>query len=196
MNDWKKQLREVAAVIRKQQKNKKSPKSKFDELQNFRGRKGFSDVGIALTEKTIKQQRKNKASYRSSNYEFSKLKLINEQRAADARTRRLANPNTKRQVDTIFKIADERIDEEDKKLKYQHRLDSYRYDSTYRSGSIHLTGKPYNEIYRSGFNDKKDGSVEFTDRDLDAAGSSIINPEPEFKNKVEEDIWRLKNKKY
>ena len=194
MNDWKAQLREAAAVLREHQKNKKSPKSKFDELQNFKGRKGFNDTGIALTPKTIKQQRKNKASYRSSNYEFSKLRLINDQRAADAKARRLANPNTKRQVDTIFKIADERINEEDKKLEYQRRLDSYRYNPTFRSNSIHITGKPYNEIYRAGFN-SKDVAAEFTDYDLDAAGSSIINQEPEFKNKVEEDIWRLKNKK-
>ena len=118
MNDWKAQLREAAAVLREHQKNKKSPKSKIEELSNFKGRKGYSDVGIALTEKTIKQQRKNKASYRSSNYEFSRLKLINDQRAADAKARRLANPNTKRQVDTLFKIADERIEKEDKKIHY------------------------------------------------------------------------------
>tara|TARA_B100000315_G_scaffold237968_1_gene255291 strand:- start:9 stop:575 length:567 start_codon:yes stop_codon:yes gene_type:complete len=188
MNDWKKQLKEVAAVMRKQQKNKKTSKSKFDSLENFRGRKGFNDTGIALTQKTIKQQRKNKASYRSRNYEFSKLKLINEQRAADAKARRLENPNTKRQVDTIFKIADERIEEEDKKIKYQRRLDSFKYDPSFRSESIHITGKPYNEIY------SEDVAAEFTDYDL-AACSSVIHQEPEFTNKVDEDIWRLKNKK-
>tara|TARA_Y100001951_G_scaffold96841_1_gene95968 strand:- start:626 stop:1216 length:591 start_codon:yes stop_codon:yes gene_type:complete len=196
MNDWKKQLREVAAVIRKQQKNKKSPKSKFDELQNFRGRKGFSDVGIALTEKTIKQQRKNKAAYKGR-YTGSRLNFINDARAEAARQKRLDNPEHKKRIDTMFKIADERIEVEDKKLEHQRRLDSFRFtDPDFKSGgSTYITGKPYSELYRSGFNDKKDESVEFTDYDLAAAGSSVINPEPEFKNKVEEDIWRLKNRK-
>ena len=165
-------------------------------MQNFRGRKGFSDVGIALTEKTIKQQRNNRSNYRSRNYEFSKLKLINDQRAADARNKRENDPGNKKRIDTMFKIADERIEVEDRKLDYQRRLDSFRHSPTFRSGSIHITGKPYNEIYRPGFNDEKDGSVEVTDYDLAAAGSSVINQDPEFKNKVEEDIWRLKNKKY
>ena len=164
-------------------------------MRNFRGKKGFNDTGIALTEKTIKQQQKNKAGYRSRNYEFSRLKIINDQRAADAKAKRMADPKTKRQVDTIYKIADERIEEEDKKIKYQSRLDIFRYNKNFKSESMHLTGKPYSEIYRKGFNDIEDGSVEFTANELDAAGSSVINQEPEFENKVEEDIWRLRNKK-
>jgi len=192
MNDWKAQLREAAAVLREQQKNKKSPKSKIEVLSNFKGKKGFSDVGIALTEKTIKQKRKNKASYRSSNYEFSRLKLINDQRAADAKARRLANPNTKRQVDTLFKIADERIEKEDKKIHYQNNLDRIRNRDPfyYRGNSYHLTGKSYAALAGQ---DK--GSVELDPYAVDAARSSVINQDPEFKNKIEEDIWRLKNKK-
>ena len=88
------------------------------------------------------------------------------------------------------------IDEEDKKLKQQRRVDSFRFnDSNFRSGgSLHITGKPYSKIYRPGFN-SEDGSVEFTDYDLAAAGSSVINKEPEFKNKIEESIYRLKKSK-
>ncbi len=195
MNDWQKQLKEIGAVLRKNQKDKKTNKSKFDSLENFRGRKGFNDTDIALTEKTIKQQRNNKSNYRSRNYEFSRLKQINDQRAADAKARRMSDPKTKRQVDTIYKIADERIEEEDKNLQQQRRVDSFRHDPSCRSESMHLTGKPYSEIYSKGFNDIEDGSVEFTANELDAACSSVINQEPEFKNKVEEEIYRLKNKK-
>ena len=195
MNDWKEQLQEVAAVMRKNQKDKKTNKSKLDSMKNFRGRKGFNDTGIALTEKTIKQQRNNKSNYRSRNYEFSRLKQTNDQRAADAKARRMSDPKTKRQVDTIYKIADERIEDEDKNLQQQRRVDSFRHDPSFRSESMHLTGKPYSEIYSKGFNDIEDGSVEFTANELDAACSSVIHQEPEFKNKVEEEIYRLKNKK-
>ena len=195
MNDWKDQLKEVATVLREQQKNKKTSKSRFDSLKNFRGRKGFNDTGIVLTEKTIKQQQKNKAGYRSRNYEFSRLKIINDQRAADAKAKRMADPKTKRQVDTLYKIADERIEEEDKNLQQQRVVDSFRYNKKLHHASMHLTGKPYSEIYSKGFNDIEDGSVEFTANELDAAGSSVINQEPRFKNKVEEEIYRLKNKK-
>ena len=195
MNDWKDQLKEVATVLREQQKNKKTSKSKFDSLENFRGRKGFNDTGIALTEKTIKQQRNNKSNYRSRNYEFSRLKIINDQRAADAKAKRMADPKTKRQVDTLYKIADERIEKEDKNLQQQRKLDGFRYNKKLHHASMHLTGKPYSEIYSKGFNDIEDGSVEFTANELDAAGSSVINQEPRFKNKVEEEIYRLKNKK-
>jgi len=195
MIDWKDQLKEVATVLREQQKNKKSSKSKFDSLENFRGKKGFNDTGIALTEKTIKQQQKNKAGYRSRNYEFSRLKIINDQRAADAKTKRMTDPKTKRQVDTLYKIADERIEEEDKNLQQQRRVDSFRYNKKLHHASMHLTGKPYSEIYRPGFN-TEDVAAEFTANELDAACSSVIHQEPEFKNKVEEEIYRLKNKKY
>ena len=194
MNDWKKQLKEVAAVMRKNQKDKKTAKNKFDSLENFRGRKGFNDTGIALTEKTIKQQRNNKSNYRSRNYEFSRLKQINDQRAADAKARRMSDPKTKRQVDTIYKIADERIEEEDKTIQQQRRLDSFRYNKNFKSESMHLTGKPYSEIYRPGYN-SENVAAEFTASELDTACSSVIHQEPEFNNKVEEEIYRLKNKK-
>ena len=163
-------------------------------MKNFRGRKGFNDTGIALTEKTIKQQRNNKSNYRSRNYEFSRLKIINDQRAADAKAKRMADPKTKRQVDTLYKIADERIEEEDKNLQQQRKLDGFRYNKKLHHASMHLTGKPYSEIYRPGFN-TEDVAAEFTASDLDAACSSVIHQEPEFKNKVEEEIWRLKNRK-
>ena len=66
---------------------------------------------------------------------------------------------------------------------------SYRVEfSSYKSPdtSIHLLGKPYYEAMK----DKDDGSVAFDPRDLPPD-----DREPEFSSKVEEAIWRLKNKK-
>ena len=40
-----------------------------------------------------------------------------------------------------------------------------------------------------------DGSIELDPYAVDAACSSVINQEPKFKNKVDESIYRLKNKK-
>jgi len=54
--------------------------------------------------------------------------------------------------------------------------------------SFNITGKPYSELV--GKNHKEEEDVEIDPRDF-----SPDNREPEFKNKVEESIWRLKNKK-
>ena len=48
-------------------------------------------------------------------------------------------------------------------------------------------------IYEPGQN-TDDGSVEFSEYDL-ARVPDRLNSETRFKNKIEEDIWRLKNKK-
>ena len=81
-------------------KKKKTIKNKHDLEQNFRGRKGFNDTGIALTEKTIKQQRKNKLAYGKTRYASSRLNIINDARAEDARLKRLENPKHKRRAAT------------------------------------------------------------------------------------------------
>ena len=54
--------------------------------------------------------------------------------------------------------------------------------------SFHLGGKPYSDLV--GKNHKEEEDIEIHQRDLPVDGR-----EPEFKNKVEESIWRLKNKK-
>ena len=56
------------------------------------------------------------------------------------------------------------------------------------SGSFHLGGKPHSELV--GKNQEEEETIEINQRDF-----PLDNKEPEFKNKVEEDIWRLKNKK-
>ena len=106
MTDWKKDLKVLADQLRVAQKNKKKQRSKFEDQENFRGRKGFNDTGIAITEKTIKQQRKNKLNYNKTRYEGSRLQLINDTRAAAAQQRRLDNPQLKKRVDALNEMAD------------------------------------------------------------------------------------------
>ena len=189
MTDWKDNLKVAAAFIREQQKNKKRERSKFEDMENFRGRKGFNDTGIAITEKNIKQQRKNKSNYNKTRYEGSRLNFINDARHEAARQRRLDNPEHKKRIDTMFKIADERIQSDDKQQRYQvdlHRMRSRSSDTSFR----YMKPRGY------GTESVDDGSVEIDPYVVDAAGSSVIEQDPEFKDKVNESIYRLlKDKK-
>ena len=56
------------------------------------------------------------------------------------------------------------------------------------SGSFHIGGKPYSELVGKNYKEKED--VEIDPRDF-----SPDDKEPTFTSKVEESIWRLKNKK-
>ena len=188
MTDWKENLKTIAEELRLQQKNKKKARSKFDDQENFKGRKGFNDTGIAITEKTIKQQRKNKSNYNKTRYEGSRLNFINDARAEAARQRRLDNPEHKKRIDTMFKIADERIESDDKQQRYQvdlHRMQSRSSDTSFR----YMKPRGY------GTEATDDGSVELDRSDWESATRSVINQEPVFRNKIEENIWRLKNNK-
>lgn len=82
MNDGDKiaALYEVYANI---QKNTKGVKSRADTVENFRGKKGYNDTGIALSLTTIKKQHNNRAGY----YYPYHLQRINEKRKADAMSR-------------------------------------------------------------------------------------------------------------
>ena len=187
--DWKDDLKVAAALIREQQKNKKRERSKFEDMENFRGRKGFNDTGIPLTERAVKQQRKNKLSYKKNNYAGSRLNFINDARHEAARQRRLDNPEHKKRIDTMFKIVDERIHSDDKQQRYQvdlQRMRSRSSDTSFR----------YMKPGGYGTESVDDGSVEIDPYAVDAAGASVINQDPEFKDKVNESIYRLlKNKK-
>ena len=55
--------------------------------------------------------------------------------------------------------------------------------------SFHIGGRPYSELVGENYK-KEDGFVDIDPRDLPPD-----NKEPEFRNKVQEAIWRLKNKK-
>ena len=57
MNDWKEQLKGLYAVHRDKEKSKKltTEKSKFDSVVGWKGKKGFSSTGAALTAHAAKQ---------------------------------------------------------------------------------------------------------------------------------------------
>lgn len=188
--DWKEQLGEL---YKRHSKNKKDKKpgaaTAKDNLQNFRGRKGFNDTGIPLTERAAKQQRRNKLSYKKYNYAGSRLNFINDARAEAARKHRMDSPQHRERVDKIIEIADREIKQEEAKREYQRRVNR-SWDSTrFSSGSENIKYGGY------GYSEPPDNSIEFTDYDLASAGKSVINQDPVFKNKIEEEIWRLKNNK-
>jgi len=83
MNDWKGQLQKLYNSYSTQQKNKKGVDNKFDKEQNFRGKNGFNDTGIALTPKAVAKQRRGRSSYRYPLH----LQRINEKRRSDAKER-------------------------------------------------------------------------------------------------------------
>jgi len=83
MNDWKAQLAEIYKSYSTQQKNKKGIDNKFDKEQNFRGKNGFNDTGIALTPKAVAKQRRGRSSYRYPMH----LQRINERRQKEAKDR-------------------------------------------------------------------------------------------------------------
>jgi len=182
MADWKEQLSELYQKHSKSKKDKKpGAATAKDNLQNFRGRKGFNDTGIPLTERAAKQQRKNKLSYKKYNYAGSRLNFINDARAEAARERRLSNPDHKKRIDTVLEIADERIAEKDREQRQQREV--YRFRNRESSNGSFFIGKVPAAIGA----DRDDGSVEI---DLDRYRS--VDQEPTFKNKVEESIYRLK----
>jgi hypothetical protein len=83
MNDWKSDLKILADKMREQQKNKKGVTHKGDTIENFRGKKGFNDVGIPLSPKAAKKLQRNRTSY---SYPAA-LRRKNEQRKKDAEQR-------------------------------------------------------------------------------------------------------------
>ena len=63
MKDWKDHLAELYKGYSTQQKNKKGETHKGDTIENFRGKKGFNDVGIPLSPKAAKKLQRNRSSY-------------------------------------------------------------------------------------------------------------------------------------
>ena len=189
MTDWKTDLKSLAEKLRQDQKNKKKERSKFEDMENFRGRKGFNDTGIPLTERAVKQQRNNKLAYGKTRYAGSRLNFINDARAAAARLKRLENPEHKDRIDAVLEIADERIAEKARQQSYQIKLDSMRSRDT----DTNINSGNRKHVYYDGAS-VDDGSVEIDPYAVAAASSSVINQDPQFRNKVEEEIYRLKNK--
>ena len=173
MSDWKKQLQEAYAVIRDKKKAlKPDTRSRFDSEKNYKGRLGINDVGLPITPKTIKQKNKNKSMYAtraSAKYwsAGSQLRNINDRRAAAAKA--------KYQQST------------DHGSKIQDPLDDYRVPYTPIPEPRYLPPVARNKVYNYYDPITFDDSVEVIPNAQDV--------EQVFKNKIEEEIYRLKNKK-
>jgi hypothetical protein len=173
MTDWKEQLKEAYQVIRDKKKAEKPDTStKFDSEINFKGRSGYNDTGIPLSPKTIKQKNKNKSMYaaraRAKYWSAgSQLKNINDRRAAEAAAK------------YSFKFHGQQVPEALEFKAAPLNLEPRRnYSSSYMPGN-----RNYNYYDPITFDD----SVEVI--------PNTQNLEPVFKNKIEEEIYRLKNKK-
>ena len=83
MKDWKDHLAELYKGYSTQQKNKKGETHKGDTIENFRGKKGFNDVGIPLSPKAAKKQQRNRSNYRYPMH----LQRINDRRKKEAEER-------------------------------------------------------------------------------------------------------------
>ena len=173
MNDWKHQLRSVYEVIRDKQKAAKPDTStKFDKEINFKGRAGYNDVGLPISPKTIKQKNKNKSMYAArakAKYwsAGSQLRNINDRRAADAAAKHGVKFHDQ-EVQQPLEFKTPSIDPAPR----------VNYPRSYSSRS-----RNYNYYDPITFDD----SVEVIPNAQDV--------EPVFKNKIEEEIYRLKNKK-
>lgn len=173
MNDWKQQLKSVYEALRDKQKAAKPDAStKFDREVNYKGRAGYNDVGLPLSPKTIKQKNKNKSMYaaraRAKYWSAgSQLKNINDRRAAEAAAK------------YSFKFHGQEVPEALEFKAGPLNLEPRRnYSSSYMPGN-----RNYNYYDPITFDD----SVEVIPNTQDL--------EPVFKNKIEEEIYRLKNKK-
>ena len=90
MTEFNDKLSELYKSLATSQKNTKGERHKGDSLENFRGRKGLSDVGIPLSPKAAKKKQTNRAGYHYPQH----LQNINERRARDAQARHgITDPN-------------------------------------------------------------------------------------------------------
>jgi len=172
VSDWKDQLKEAYAAIRDQKKaTKPQNKSAFDSEVNFKGRAGFNDAGIPLSPTTIKKKNKNRSAYaaraRAKYYAAgSQLRNINERRKADA-----AVKYGVKEQNPDFKIPDAVAPAPRVRFTFADTLPS-------------PTRQYYDPI-------KFDDSIEV----VPSTGNKYsIDEEPRFRNKIEEEIYRLKKK--
>jgi len=198
MADFEEAIKNLYKLHSKKQKDTKGTKNKFDSKENFRGKKGFSDSGIPLTAKTQSKQKANKDRYagRKGSYHFSPLKRINDAAAELGRKYRYKNPEHVRIVTEAVEIAKNKIENEkkatttkladDARSKRSYNAPAYVPDTSFK------TNKNYDYYDDFGGKGVEDGSVEISQRAIDRITSK---EEPQFKNKIAESIWRLKNKK-
>jgi len=198
MTDWKNDLKTLADKLRAEQKNKKGFQSKFDKVRGYKNKLGFNDTGIPLTAKASKSLEKNRAAYtgkrsRRSNYEGTTLQQINEERAAAAR---------------------ERWKHLDKKPGSKHSSDkapTKKYSSTELMWRNSLTREGEGSWYNSpttfrgyGYDnppsEEKESinyivPVERKEPEYKPKVSMDLNGNMKFKNKVDEEIYRIKNER-
>lgn len=170
--DWKEQLKQAYDVMRDKQKAAKPKiKSAFDDEINYKGRAGFNDAGIPLSPTTIKKKSKNRSMYsaraRAKYYAAgSQLRNINERRKADA-----AVKYGVKEQSSDFKIPDAVSPVPRVRFTFADTLPS-------------PTRQYYDPI-------KFDDSIEV----VPSTGNKYsIDEEPKFRNKIEEQIYRLKKK--
>ena len=63
MREFNNKLSELYKSLATSQKNTKGDPHKGDSIENFRGKKGVSDVGIPLSPKAAKRKQTNRAGY-------------------------------------------------------------------------------------------------------------------------------------
>ncbi len=157
--DWKQQLAELYKKMSKDQKDKKGTTTTKDQLFNYKNKKGFSDAGIPITEKAVRDKQRNRSNYlghQKSRYHFSRLRQINDARYELGRKYRYKNPEHVRIVERAVQIAKEEIEgkmphismEQHRKL-VKPKMSNYIYwdkDNTSQSNKIrgwynHETGE-------------------------------------------------------
>ena len=195
MADWKDKLSELYKVHRDQQKNTKGIKSKFETVVGHKNKKGFSDTGVALTGKAARSQIKNKDTYKSrgrGRYNGSRLQVINDARAEAARSYRMRKhdhrSNVKGLVDKFFDSLTNKKDEIVDEVSNTKAPVSRRPLSDAKLELQFKSPRPFRQKYYY-YGSPEDDTVEVPITRSEELG------EPRFKNKIEESIWRLKNKK-
>jgi uncharacterized Rmd1/YagE family protein len=189
MNDWKAKLAELYKGYSTQQKNKKGVTHKGDTIENFRGKKGFNDVGIPLSPKAAKKQQRNRSNYRYPMH----LQRINEQRKKGAMNRHgiidTTDPyNLNRKKAETFK---ERHSNTSSRWMPPERV-------TYDDAPPAKTRKTHYEYYSGFYEDDEPERVTYVAPDEPkepAYKAKVItsNGTLKFKNKLEEAIYRHPN---
>jgi hypothetical protein len=123
----------------------------------------------------VKETRKRNNSYR---YRYpARLQQINDARAEAARSKRLSNPELRAINEETIKLAQEKVEQQRKERFKQMEYERFRSRS---SNSFHaFKGNPYSL---------------HPEETIEVVPNRHHNP-PKFRNKVEEEIYRLTKKK-
>jgi len=169
------------------------------------------DKAIHEYDKKIQRKYNRGATHKGrAKYPNEAFKLQNEMKVMNHIQGRFKSESHRKEFEKLneegLKIAQENLRKKEKKLlgtyhgrpKYGGMIRGYslpQWGNPYDldkprppSGSFHLGGKPHSELV--GKSQEEEETIEINQRDFPPD-----DKEPEFKNKVEESIWRLKNKK-